>query len=69
MATFWEVTFERRVEFEKDPATQKDGDVGEGVWGGGRQSRGPSGHGLSMFKEHNGGQCVWGKWVTEPGRE
>lgn len=40
VATFWEGTFERRVEFEKDPATRTDGDVGEGVrWRGTSEQR------------------------------
>lgn len=56
VATFWEGTFERRVEFEKDPATRTDGDVGEGVRGGGGDVRAeaPVGTGLACSKNITG---------------
>ena len=59
MAAFWEVTFDPRVEFEKDPATRTDGDVGEGVRGGRVQAEAPAGTGT--FEEHKGDQCGWGR--------
>lgn len=69
MAAFWEVTFDRRVEFEKDPATRTDGDVGEGVWHGGGGVRAEAPAGTDVCEEHKGDHCGWGSVGDGASRE
>ena len=68
MAAFWEVTFDPRVEFEKDPATQTDGDVGEGVRGGAASKQKPQ-RARACLRSIKGTSVAGAEWVMEPGRE
>lgn len=66
MAAFWEVTFDRRVEFEKDPATRTDGDVGAGVWHGGAVSEQRPRRARTCVRSIKGTTVAGAAWVTEP---
>ena len=66
VAAFWEVTFDRRVEFEKDPATRTDGYVGEGVRRGGVASEQRPRRARACVRSIKGVSVAGAAWVPEP---